>query len=341
MKKLVNPGVDPELVDLFESIFRQSRPASGPETPSFDSELWRTLEEAGLTQLTEAEGGTWREAAALMRTASASGIALPLAENDVLAGWLAQESGMERGTGIRVAAAIDADGTAPDVAWAPLAGAFLILGGTGDGTWASLASPADVTLTPGTDLAGVPTATLQVVSSTLERHALKPGAAEEYEVRGKLARCVQSTGAMHTATALAVAYATERRQFGRPLAKFQAVQNMLADAAGELQVAVAATDVAVSVMADEVSADRRRIAVAIAASVVGHAASVIVRNTHQVFGAIGTTREHDLRLYTSPLLAWRAQFGSVEKWDRYIAERCRLDAAGAWNVIVPLSEASR
>ena len=36
---------------------------------------------------------------------------------------------------------------------------------------------------------------------------------------------------------------------------------------------------------------------------------------HQVHGAIGFTREHDLRHFTQRLLAWRSEFGSDRQWS--------------------------
>jgi len=61
-------------------------------------------------------------------------------------------------------------------------------------------------------------------------------------------------------------------------------------------------------------------AVAVAKSCAGHAASTVVRNAHQVHGAIGTTFEHELHWYTKPILAWRSEFGSVALWDRLLTQ---------------------
>ena len=57
---------------------------------------------------------------------------------------------------------------------------------------------------------------------------------------------------------------------------------------------------------------------AVARSCAGHAASVVVRNAHQVHGAIGTTREHALQRYTRLALAWRSEYGSVHYWDEQV-----------------------
>ncbi len=63
------------------------------------------------------------------------------------------------------------------------------------------------------------------------------------------------------------------------------------------------------------SSENLELLIAVARSCAGHAASVVVRNAHQVHGAIGTTREHRLHEFTQPALAWRSEFGSVHYWD--------------------------
>ena len=60
--------------------------------------------------------------------------------------------------------------------------------------------------------------------------------------RGALARAMMMAGAMERALDTAVTYAGERKQFGRPIAKFQAVQQKLAVMAGQVAAAGAAAD---------------------------------------------------------------------------------------------------
>ena len=118
-------------------------------------------------------------------------------------------------------------------------------------------------------------------------------------------------------------------QFGRPLAKFQAVQHLISDIAAEAALARSATEAALpAAVASDWSAPNLEFLVAVARSCAGHAASVVVRNAHQVLGAIGTTREHSLHLFTRAALAWRSEFGSVRYWDDQVTDcalrrRCR------------------
>lgn len=78
--------------------------------------------------------------------------------------------------------------------------------------------------------------------------------------------------------------------------------------------------------------------VAVAMSCAGHAASVVVRNAHQVHGAIGTTLEHALHRFTKPLLAWRSEFGSVHFWDERLT-KAAVEAGRdeAWALITGLT----
>jgi len=154
-------------------------------------------------------------------------------------------------------------------------------------------------------------------------------------LRGALMRAVQMTGAMDAAVDLTVRHAADRKQFGRPLAAFQAVQHLAADAAAEAALARAATDAALSqAVATQFAGAGLLFSVAVARSVCGHSGSTVVRNAHQVHGAIGTTREHILHRVTMPILAWTNDFGSVAEWDALL-EQAAHDAgdAGLWELV--------
>jgi alkylation response protein AidB-like acyl-CoA dehydrogenase len=159
--------------------------------------------------------------------------------------------------------------------------------------------------------------------------------AEARRLRGALMRAVQMTGAMDAAVDLTARHAVERRQFGRPLAAFQAVQQLAADAAAEAALARAATDAALmQAMATQFAGDGLLFSVAVARSVCGHAGSTVVRNAHQVHGAIGTTREHVLHRVTMPILAWTNDFGSVAEWDALLEQAARdAGGAGLWELV--------
>ncbi|HTZ25276.1 MAG TPA: acyl-CoA dehydrogenase family protein [Streptosporangiaceae bacterium] len=159
--------------------------------------------------------------------------------------------------------------------------------------------------------------------------------ADARRLRGALMRAIQMTGAMDAAVELTARHTTERRQFGRPLAAFQAVQQLAADAAAEAALARAATDAAlVQAMATQFAGDGLLFSIAVARSVCGHAGSTVVRNAHQVHGAIGTTIEHVLHRVTMPILAWANDFGSVAEWDALLEQAAReAGEAGLWELV--------
>ena len=75
---------------------------------------------------------------------------------------------------------------------------------------------------------------------------------------------------------------------------------------------------------------------AVARSCAGHATTVVVRNAHQVHGAIGTTSEHRLHEFTRAALAWRSEYGSVRYWDEVLTGMAvQAGANGLWGLICP------
>ena len=126
-----------------------------------------------------------------------------------------------------------------------------------------------------------------------------------------------------------------RTQFGRPLSKFQAVQNLVSDIAAEASLARAATEAALThAVTGGWSSPKLEYLVAAARSCAGHGAAVVVRNAHQVHGAIGTTGEHRLHAFTRAAVAWRSEFGSMRYWDEVVVDSAMYASAGGlWSLI--------
>jgi alkylation response protein AidB-like acyl-CoA dehydrogenase len=124
---------------------------------------------------------------------------------------------------------------------------------------------------------------------------------------------------------LSTSYANDRVQFGRPIAKFQAIQQQLALLAEE----AAAASVAVESAAIAVAADRPSAALAAAAAKIraGEAAGKVAEIAHQVHGAIGFTHEHSLHRLTRRIWSWRDEFGTESHWSRELGRT--VMAAGA------------
>ncbi|MBE0624783.1 MAG: acyl-CoA dehydrogenase, partial [Burkholderiales bacterium] len=175
------------------------------------------------------------------------------------------------------------------------------------------------------NLAGEPRVALEFDAATLIAFAVLEGAPARLEAEGALARSVQMAGALERTLEYALLYANERVQFGRPIAKFQAIQHMLAQLAGQVAAASAAADAAVD--ASGVAPDE--FAVAVAKSRTGEAAGKGAEIAHQVHGAMGYTREHNLHYLTRRLWSWRDEFGNETRWQTRLGRMVAAQGADA------------
>jgi len=131
----------------------------------------------------------------------------------------------------------------------------------------------------------------------------------------RLAIAAECVGAMLGAFQTTVEYVKQRRQFGRPIGSFQAIQHRLA----ELSVLIEGGRWLVYEAA-HFDTDPQRVAVAAA-----HATATAERvfaETHQLTGAMGYTREHLLHLWTMRLPVLRLELGGARE-HRIAAARAR------------------
>jgi acyl-CoA dehydrogenase len=143
-------------------------------------------------------------------------------------------------------------------------------------------------------------------------------------------RTQQIAGALTRLTEMTTQYAQERVQFGRPLGKFQAVQQNLAVLAGQTAAAVAAAGLA----ADAVASGLKILPIAAGKARAGEAAGIGAAIAHQVHGAIGFTLEHNLQFLTRRLWSWRDEFGKDSVWQRRLGRHmAEIGADGVWAAI--------
>jgi acyl-CoA dehydrogenase len=128
-------------------------------------------------------------------------------------------------------------------------------------------------------------------------------------------------GAMDQMLAMSLTHVNDRRQFGRSLGKFQAIQQQLSVFAEKTAAAQVAAHIGLS--ETHLALDGWRVAVA--KSTVNEAAGACAAIAHAVHGAIGISQEHDLQLYTRRLKRWQISFGSEAYWARQVGRR-RLEA---------------
>ena len=136
-------------------------------------------------------------------------------------------------------------------------------------------------------------------------------------------RSNQMAGALESILTQSVRYANERIQFGRPIGKFQAIQQDLA----VLSTHVAASSVAADYACSSMDKGNPDFAIAVAKSRIDDAVSVGAGIAHQVHGAIGFTYEHGLHFATRRLWAWRAEYGSGSEWSKVLGEKAISNGA--------------
>ncbi|BDB62823.1 MULTISPECIES: acyl-CoA dehydrogenase family protein [Rhodococcus] len=334
----IDLAVDRDLQDLMDDLVAGH---SGPDIEPDPAAVWATLGAVGLARLTAPEetggsGAGWVEAAALLRTTAAGGVAVPFAETDLLAGPLRRAAGLDDSSSdTATVAVLRADGLARRVPWAGVTGSVVCVRRV-DAGYELADVPTDrLTVEAVEGISEVPLGSVQV-DGDVTWSPVDTRAVEGYVLRGALIRAIQCVGAMEGMLASAVAHTTDRAQFGRPLARFQSVQNLVVDTAAESVLAGAAVDTALAdAVTDDLAGDFSAFRVAVARSVVSQALAVAVRNTHQVHGAIGTTHEHTLHRLTLPALQWRSEFGSAAFWERQLS-CAAVDAGmdGTWPMIV-------
>jgi alkylation response protein AidB-like acyl-CoA dehydrogenase len=142
---------------------------------------------------------------------------------------------------------------------------------------------------------------------------LADGSGERLRSWWRLALAVEAVGNMRAALDYTVDYLKQRKQFGRAIGSFQAVQHRLANCA----IAVEGSRwLALEAAYHDAPAQMSALAAAYGLETAGQ----VFAETHQLSGAIGFTREHDLHVWTMRLQALRLELGGVPGHRRALAE---------------------
>ncbi|MBY0509789.1 MAG: hypothetical protein K2P94_06515 [Rhodospirillaceae bacterium] len=146
-----------------------------------------------------------------------------------------------------------------------------------------------------------------------------------------LLKAAAMAGAMDAVLELTVDYANTRKQFGRAIGQFQAMQHMIAQLSGDVVAAAACVQHA----ARALQGPHGDWAVAAAKGFTSEAAGSVAAMAHQVHGAIGFTEDFVLQRYTKCLWTWREDAGSESAWyDLLGSAALRGGSAGLWPAIV-------
>ena len=340
-----------DLLKTVDRIFddlcpRQVRESA--EAGQWPEALWQALEQVGLDRaaLPEEAGGAgldFDDAMLALRRSAYHGAPVPLAET-MLAGRLLAAAGLAVPPGALTvapvrpggqlafaqgAAGATVSGGAQRVPWGDACMHAVVAGELDGAGVVGLVATAGAVRSVDKNLAGEPRATLEFEAAPLLAFGACAGADARLRAEGALYRSVQMAGALERILEYSLQYANERVQFGRPIAKFQAIQHMLAQLAGQVAAASAAADAAVE--ASHAAPDA--FSVAVAKSRTGEAAGKGAEIAHQVHGAMGYTREHNLHYATRRLWSWRDEFGNESYWQDRLG---RMIAARGADALWPL-----
>jgi alkylation response protein AidB-like acyl-CoA dehydrogenase len=240
--------------------------------------------------------------------------------------------------GVRMQAAEDGDGVVLDgekVLVLDAASADFFLVASADGRRHIVESDADgVTITPETSI----DLTRRLSSVRFDRVRVAageslPGSEPEYfDVFHRLcvALAAESTGVAQRTLEMAVAYAKDRQQFGRPIGAYQAVSHRCAQMLLETENSRSA--VYGAAWAADAEPESLHLAASMAKAYASDAGWRVPNASIQVHGGIGFTWEHDLHFFLKRGRANAAMFGDA-KWHRERVADAVISRAGATAVV--------
>jgi acyl-CoA dehydrogenase len=339
-----NAGLRELIAELGQRSF--DRLTGGRSRPAqFDVELWGNLEETGLSRLmTTAELEAGPASVALLLTGLArNACPVPVAETDLLAVWLAAETGLHVpesgpltiGFGTVEFAREASTFVVNDVPWSKNSAAVVVvLESVERGRMVAVIDPSAHKVTGGDNLAAEPRDQMAGTLDLVSLRALSDGTYRELLVRGAWARCTQVIGSLQAAVALTIAHTREREQFGRSLSTFQSVQHELTGISGSLERGIAATELAIAAAEDfGFAAEETNFAVAVAKVTLGQCVEEIVNGAHQLHGAIGVTAEHSLWLHTMRARSAIGEFRPPRWWAEQLGRQV-IASADPWDTLI-------
>jgi len=331
-------SADALLVETVERLFADvatQEEIEHAETAGWSAPIWSALADAGFPWVGIADdrggsGGTLDDIAAILHAQGRTGAPAPLAETAMIGGWLMAAASLRLPSG--PVTAVDGraevqggrllvEGTA---AWGRFAERIVVA----NGHTVFALEPASLTIVPGANLAGEPrdhVAADVAIDGVEHAHLDGVDASTAIRDRGALSRMVLAAGALETVMQMTIDYTNERRQFGKPVATFQAVQSHLVTAAQSAVTTRMAADIAVRALAS----GSLGIEIAAARVVMDGAITAGTRAAHQAHGAIGVTREYRLHQLTRRLWAWRHEWGTTREWRRQVGHAALARGADA------------
>jgi alkylation response protein AidB-like acyl-CoA dehydrogenase len=135
---------------------------------------------------------------------------------------------------------------------------------------------------------------------------------------GRAGAAAELVGVAAGASEMTFEYLKQRKQFGKLIGEFQALQHRAAHLYGEIEIARAAAAKAAELL--DAGDPRAELMVSVAKAKAGRSAALAVQEGIQMHGGIGMTDEHDIGLYMKREAVLGELFGSARFHANRVAE---------------------
>jgi alkylation response protein AidB-like acyl-CoA dehydrogenase len=129
--------------------------------------------------------------------------------------------------------------------------------------------------------------------------------------RGAAAACAEAQGELQTLFALTLDYLKQRKQFGRTIGSFQALQHRAADMFAEVELCKGMMLLA-AIKADSDDPADRKAAISAAKVQLQQGGWFVQENAVQLFGGIAITDEQDVGLFFKRVRVLQGLFGDAD-----------------------------
>jgi alkylation response protein AidB-like acyl-CoA dehydrogenase len=135
--------------------------------------------------------------------------------------------------------------------------------------------------------------------------------------RAAALKCCDTVGVLQRVLGMTLDYSKERKQFDKPIGSFQVIQHYLAEIATDVDGARFSAYQAAWRLSEGKPCVRE---IAIAKTFAADAFERIITKSHQIFGAIGVSIDHDLHFYTTRGKAAMLSYGDSDYWREFVAQ---------------------
>jgi alkylation response protein AidB-like acyl-CoA dehydrogenase len=136
-----------------------------------------------------------------------------------------------------------------------------------------------------------------------------------------LAKSAEMVGGNQQVMEMTIDYAKERIQFDRPIGSFQTIQHYLADMSIDVDSARVSLYKAAWMLSEGLPCTNE---ISVAKGWISDAYRRVATQAHQIHGAIGFTKEHDLELYFRRAKAGEVFFGDADYHREVVAQQLGL-----------------